>query len=81
MNGNHYNEFIGKKYILFSVIAALVFWAVFTRILLPFVPTQHPTWSYFWAGFTACPLTGTFFFAMHMFRIVLAENLKAKRQA
>lgn len=80
MSQDHYGEFIGKKFVGLSVVLALVFWACFTRILLPFVPAETPAWAYLWAGFTAICLTGVFFLAVHMFQLVLQEQRKARRE-
>lgn len=80
MAQDHYNEYIGKKYVGLSIVLSLVFWAVFTRMLLPFVPTENPSWAYFFAGFTALCLTGVFYIATHMFQLVLQEHRKARRE-
>lgn len=79
MTQDHYQEFIGKKFVGLSVVLALVFWACFTRLLLPFVPAETPGMAYFFAGFTATCLTGVFFVATHMFRLVYQEHRKAQR--
>ena len=80
MAQDHYQEFIGKKFVGLSVVLALVFWACFTRLLLPFVPADTPTLQYLFAGFTATCLTGVFFVASHMFRLVYQEHRKARRE-
>ena len=80
MADDHYREFIGKKFVGLSIVLALVFWACFTRLLLPFVPAQTPSGQYFFAGFTALCLTGVFYVALHMFQLVLQESRKAKRE-
>lgn len=80
MAQDHYNEYISKKYVGLSIVMALVFWACFTRMLLPFVPVDNPSWAYFFSGFTALCLTGVFYMASHMFRLVLQEHRKAQRE-
>ena len=80
MSEDHYNEYIGKPFIAFSVVAAFIFWLVFTYLLTPFVPTETLPWVYIWSGFTATPLTGVFFMSLHMFRLVAVENSRAKQQ-
>lgn len=80
MAQDHYNEFIGKKFIGLSIVLALVFWACFTRLLLPFVPAETQGMAYFISGFTALCLTGVFYLATHMFQLVLQEHLKARRE-
>ena len=79
MAQDHYQEFIGKKSVGLSVVLALVFWACFTRLLLPFVPAETPGGRYFFAAFTATCLTGVFFVASQMFMLVLQEHRKARR--
>jgi len=80
MSEDHYSEFIGKKFIGLSIVLALVFWACFTRMLLPFVPAESPSWQYAIAGFTALCLTGVFYIAQHMFQLVRQEHRKARRE-
>ena len=80
MAQDHYNEFIGKKFVGLSIVLALVFWACFTRMLLPFVPADTQPAQYFFAGFTALCLTGVFYVATHMFQLVLQEQRKARRE-
>ena len=79
MEQDHYREFISKKFIGLSIVLALIFWASFTRLLLPFVPAETIGVQYFFAGFTAACMTGVFYIALHMFRLVLQENRKARR--
>jgi hypothetical protein len=80
MAQDHYSEYIGKKYVGLSIVMALIFWACFTRLLLPFVPVDDPSRAYFYAGFTALCLTGVFYIATHMFRLVFQEHRKAQRE-
>jgi hypothetical protein len=80
MEQDHYREFVGRKFIGLSIVLALVFWACFTRLLLPFVPAESPSWQYFFAGLTALCLTGVFYLAAHMFQLVLQEHRKARRE-
>ena len=80
MGQDHYSEFIGKKFVGLSIVLALVFWACFTRLLLPFVPAESPSWQYAIAGFTAICLTGVFYMALHMFQLVRQEHRKARRE-
>jgi hypothetical protein len=79
MDGDHYNEFIGKRFIGFSILATLVVWVALTWLLTPFVPTETMPWVYIWSAFTATPIAGVFFFALHMFWLVAMEHRKARR--
>lgn len=79
MEQDHYREFISKKFIGLSIFLAVVFWATFTWLLLPFVPAETVGLQYFFAGFTAACMTGVFYVAAHMFQLVLQEHRKARR--
>jgi len=79
MDGDHFNEFIGKKFIGASIAATLVVWLGLTYLLTPFVPTESMPWVYLWSAFTATPLAGVFFFAINMFWIVAMEHRKARQ--
>lgn len=79
MEQDHYREYISKKFIALSIVLALVFWASFTRLLLPFVPADTIGVQYFFAGFTAACMSGVFYIALHMFRLVRQEHRKAQR--
>ncbi|NBD37906.1 MAG: hypothetical protein GVY10_04980 [Verrucomicrobia bacterium] len=80
MAEDHYAEFTSKRFVGLSVLLALVFWAVFTRLLLPFVPAETQAVQYTVAGFTSACLTGVFFLAVHMFQLVFKESRKARRE-
>jgi uncharacterized membrane protein len=74
MADDHFNDYVGKKFIVVSVVLSLIFWAAFTRILLPYVPAQTIGWQYVGSAFTAACLAGVFFLATHMFMLVLGEQ-------
>jgi len=79
MAQDHYNEFISKGFIGLSLILSLIFWGVFTWLLVPFVPAETPVYQYGLAAFTAASLTGVFYVATHMFQLVLQEQRKARQ--
>lgn len=79
MDGDHYKEYIGKKFIGVSILNTLILWAALTWLLTPFVPTEKMPWVYVLSGFTATPLAGVFFLAQHMFWLVKMEHRKASQ--
>jgi uncharacterized membrane protein len=79
MAGDNYRELNGKKSVGVSIVLTFIFWAFFTRMLLPFVPAETIGRQYFFAAFTALCLSGVFYMASQMFMLVLAEHRKAKR--
>lgn len=78
MSEDNYKAYIGMKFVGISVLLALVFWAVLTYLLTPFTFTLDPFWMYFWAAFTALPIAGTFYIAVHMFWLVAVEHKRTK---
>lgn len=78
MSEDNYKAFIGKGFILLSIVLTLVVWGFLTYMLTPFTFTLDPFWMYFWSGFTALPIAGTFYVATHMFWLVAVENKRAK---
>lgn len=79
MSGDDFNKYIGKGFIAFSLIATLIFWAAFTYMLSGFTFTTHPTWKYVWSAFASFPITGTFFMALYMFKLVASECIQTKK--
>jgi hypothetical protein len=80
MADDRFSSYVGKKFIGLSLVLTLIFWCVMTRLLLPFVPGADTlAQQYFFAGFTATCLSGVFFLALYMFRLVQAENSEAKK--
>lgn len=51
-----------------------LFFLFFTWALRPFVPDERATVVWVVSAFTASCLTGVFFIAAHMFRVVLADQ-------
>jgi len=81
MAEDRYNDLIGKKFIGLSILLTGLFWAVFTWLLIPFVPAETPTLQYVFSGYTSACLTGVFFLALHMFRVVKVEHSNARRSS
>lgn len=63
-------------------VDAVLTLAVFTFFLLIFrshVPSQNPKWIYIWAAYGSACMTGVFWLALQMFRVVVhfqRENRK-----
>jgi len=64
------------KTILFDLMLTGLFFLFMTWVLRPFVPAQTPFLIWFFAGFTALPLTGVFWLASQMFRVTLTDQLR-----
>ncbi len=48
--------------------------------LRPTVPSYDPTWVAVWAGLTALSMTATAWIAMHMFKVIVADEKKRKSE-
>ncbi|MGE9290052.1 MAG: hypothetical protein ACQKBT_03625 [Puniceicoccales bacterium] len=68
-----------SKTILFDLVLTGLFFLFMTYMLRPFVPAQTPALIWFFAGFTAVPLTGVFWLASQMFRVTLTDQLRRKK--
>lgn len=67
------------KTILFDLVLTGIFFLFMTSMLRPFVPAQTPAIIWFFAAFTALPLTGVFWLASQMFRVTLTDQLRRKK--
>ena len=61
------------------VLITGLFHVFMTVVLRDFVPTESALWQWFWAFFTAIPMTGTFFMAANMFTMVLVDQLRRSK--
>lgn len=68
------------KTILFDLVLTGLFFLFMTYMLRPFVPAQTPAIIWFFAGFTALPLTGVFWLATQMFRVTLTDQLRRNKE-
>jgi len=74
---DHYAEYAGFRFQIVALVLTGIFFVFFTYMLRPFVPAEGVFWQWLWAGFTSLSLTGTFFFAVHMFWVTFIENRQA----
>ncbi len=54
-----------------------VFWVI---VLRDFVPARTQLVQWIFSAFTAIPLTGVFYFALNMFRVVLNDHNQSKAE-
>lgn len=60
------------------VVLTALFHLMMTHFLRAHVPTDSSGWQWFWAFFSATPLTGTFFLAASMFVMVLVDQKRSR---
>ncbi|MBC2601370.1 hypothetical protein [Puniceicoccus vermicola] len=68
-----------SKTILFDLVLTGLFFLFMTTMLRAFVPAHTPALIWFFAGFTALPLTGVFWLASQMFRVTVTDQIRRKK--
>ena len=76
-----YQKLLTKAHIGLGAVLTIVFYVVMTFLLVPFTFSPDPTVALMQAAFTAVPIATTFWFAYHMFMLVLVDQRKRKREA
>lgn len=81
MENAPYQKLLTKGHILLGLILTLVVFILMSYLLRPFTFSPDPLWAQAQACFTAIPITAVFWFAYHMFMIVLVDQRKQKKGA
>ncbi|MFT4902113.1 MAG: hypothetical protein ACI81V_001398 [Lentimonas sp.] len=76
-----YQKLLTKGHLALGVILTLGVYAMMSFLLLPFTFSQDPTVAQIQACLTAVPITAVFWFAYHMFMIVLVDQRKRKAKS
>ena len=81
MDNSAYQKLLNKFHIGLGVVLTLGFFAFMSFVLLPFTFSTNPFVAQLQACFAAVPVTATFWFAYHMFVIVLVDQQNQKKKA
>jgi hypothetical protein len=81
METKTYQKLLGKSQIALGVILSLAFYAFMSVTLVPYTFSPDPKIAQLQACFAAVPVSTTFWFAVNMFMIVLADQRKQKQAA
>ncbi|MCH2074277.1 MAG: hypothetical protein MK130_05390 [Puniceicoccaceae bacterium] len=73
-----YQKLLTKGQIAFGVLSSIGVFALMSVLLLPYTFSPDPFWAQVQASFAAVPIATTFWFAINMFLIVLADQKKQK---
>lgn len=65
--------------LVIDLVACALFFAFFFNVLQPHVPSGDPTMTRLWGGLGAACMTGVFWMAMHMVRVVFRFQRAAQR--
>ena len=73
-NSDNYATYAGKGFQLVSIALTFLFWIAFTILLRGHMPFPDPLWVMVGSALTALSVSGVFYFATHMFWMVLQEH-------
>lgn len=81
MDNAPYQKLLTKGHLALGVILSIGVFAMMSVLLRPFTFSPDPLIAQLQACFTAVPITAVFWFAYHMFMIVLVDQRKRKAEA
>ena len=81
MENAAYQKLLTKGQIGLGVILTIGMFIYMSITLVPFTFSPDPFWAQAQACFAAVPIATTFWFAVNMFMIVLADQRKQKQRA
>jgi hypothetical protein len=73
MSTDNYAKYAGKGFQVASIVLTILFWVAFTIMLRGHMPFPDPMWVNIGSAFTALSVSGVFYFATHMFWMVLQD--------
>lgn len=81
MENAPYQKLLTKAHLLIGAVLTLLFFVLMSVLLRPFTFSTEPLIAQAQACFTAVPIAAVFWFAYHMFMVVLIDQKKQKRDA
>ncbi|TVP80690.1 MAG: hypothetical protein EA353_03270 [Puniceicoccaceae bacterium] len=81
MENAPYQKLLTKKHLIIGVVLTLVFYAVMSVLLVPYTFSSSPLIAQAQACLTAVPIAAVFWFAYHMFMLVLVDQMKQKEKS
>lgn len=76
-----YQKLLTKTHLLIGAVLTLLVFILMSYLLRPFTFSQDPLIAQAQACFTAVPITAVFWFAYHMFMVVLVDQRNQKKAA
>ncbi|MDP4643347.1 MAG: hypothetical protein NWS71_02775 [Opitutales bacterium] len=81
MDNAPYQKLLTKGHLALGVILTIGVFILMSILLRPFTFSPDPLIAQLQACFTAVPITAVFWFAYHMFMIVLVDQRKQKNES
>lgn len=76
-----YQKLLSKTHIFIGVVLSLLVFILMSYLLRPFTFSQDTLIAQAQACFTAIPITAVFWFAYHMFMLVLVDQRKRNKKS
>ena len=80
MDNSVHQKLLNKFHIGLGVVLTLGFFIFMSFVLLPFTFSSDPLVAQLQACFAAVPVSATFWFAYHMFVVVLVDQRNQKKK-
>jgi len=81
MDNVPYQKLLTKTHLLIGAVLTALFFVLMSFLLRPFTFSTDPLIAQAQASFTAVPIAAVFWFAYHMFMVVLIDQKKQKQNA
>ncbi len=81
MENAPYQKLLTKTHLFIGVVLTLLVFVLMSYLLRPFTFSPDPLIAQLQASLTAVPITAVFWFAYHMFMVVLVDQKKQKQSA
>jgi len=81
MDNAPYQKLLTKTHLLIGIVLTGIFFLAMSYLLLPFTFSTDPLVAQAQASFTAVPIAAVFWFAYHMFMLVLVDQKKRKKES
>jgi hypothetical protein len=81
MENAPYQKLLTPVHIIIGLVLSVAFFVMMSILLVPFTFSPDPLIAQLQACLTAVPISAVFWFAYHMFMVVLMDQKKQKKAA
>jgi len=81
MENAPYQKLLTPRHILLGLVLTFLFYVMMSIVLVPYTFSEDRLIAQLQACLTAMPIAAVFWFAYHMFMLVLVDQRKRKKEA
>jgi hypothetical protein len=81
MENAPYQKLLTTRHILLGLVLTFLFYVMMSIVLVPYTFSEDRLIAQLQACLTAMPIAAVFWFAYHMFMLVLVDQIKRKKEA